>query len=277
MTLNFISASLKKQFSNYCIDGVHHYTRKDNVLIFAHNSGTERSIHLQEPVIQISDKTPCKVIQNGGGSIAKDFGQLKTRSLQYYKENDQCRFPPSIYLPENSTREWAEKLGTILDVTSVKIIVGFQPINYLTLVGLETNEYPIENATFNNSVIAVNPKKRWLMMSVVTDATDQTTISTELSKLNDFLKTVYHVNQSTIQNEVFAIVGILVTPNINSRSTLKNDYPIQMDQDCDKMFITKMEWDSIQHLKTWVAELFGTTIHSEIKKNSSGNFLFYVE
>ena len=114
-------------------------------------------------------------------------------------------------------------------------------------------------------------------MSVVTDATDQTTICTELSKLNDFLKTVYHVNQSTIQNEVFAIVGILVTPNINSRSTLKNDYPIQMDQDCDKMFITKMEWDSIQHLKTWVAELFGTTIHSEIKKNSLGNFLFYVE
>ena len=216
------------------------------------------------------------MIQNGGGSIAKDFGQLKTRSLQYYKENDQLTFPPIYYLPENTTCQWAERLETLFNFPSVRVIVGFQPIDYLTLVGLEKKEYPIENASFSNSVIVVNPEKGWLMVSVVTDATDKTTISTELSKLNDFLKTVYHVNRSTIKNEVFAIVGILVTPNIDSRSILKTYYPVQMDQDCDKIFVTKMEWDSIQHLKTWVAELFGKTIHSEIKKNSSGDFFFFM-
>ena len=165
-------------------------------------------------------------------------------------------------------------METLLDNNSVKIIVGFKPIDYLTLVGLEKNEYPIENlnsqsATFNNSVIAVNPNKRWLMVSVVTHAKDPTTIGMELSSLNDLLNTVYHVNRSTIQNEVVALVGILVTPNINSRSILKSYYPV-MDHGDESMFITKTEWDSDQNLKKWVSDLFGNKISTEIKDNSSG-------
>ena len=157
---------------------------------------------------------------------------------------------------------------------NVKIIVGFKPIDYLTLVGLEENEYQqiIENstATFNNSVIVVNKVKRWLMVSVVTNERDQTTVGKELSKLDDLLKTVYHVNQSGIQNQVLAIVGILVTPNIDSRSTLRTYHPVQMDQNSESMFITKMEWDSNQNLKTWMIDLFGKKIRSDIKNNISG-------
>ena len=162
----------------------------------------------------------------------------------------------------------------------MKIIVGFQPIDYLTLVGLEENEYQqiVENstATFNNSVIVVNEVRRWLMVSVVTNEIDQTTIDKELRKLDDLLKTVYHVNQSDMQNEVLAIVGILVTPNIDSRSTLKTYHPVQMDKNSEDMFITKMEWDSDQKLDTWMIDLFGKKIRSNIKNNSSGKNIFLV-
>ena len=145
---------------------------------------------------------------------------------------------------------------------------------------MEENEYQqiVENstATFNNSVIVVNEVKRWLMVSVVTNERDQTTIDKELRKLDDLLKTVYHVNQSDMQNEVLAIVGILVTPNIDSRSTLKTYHPVQMDKNSEDMFITKMEWDSDQNLDTWKIDLFGKKIRSNIKNNSSGKNIFLV-
>ena len=145
---------------------------------------------------------------------------------------------------------------------------------------MEENEYQqiVENstATFNNSVIVVNEVRRWLMVSVVTNEIDQTTIDKELRKLDDLLKTVYHVNQSDMQNEVLAIVGILVTPNIDSRSTLKTYHPVQMDKNSEDMFITKMEWDSDQKLDTWMIDLFGKKIRSNIKNNSSGKNIFLV-
>ena len=200
--------------------------------------------------------------------------------MRYYEEINECRFPPSYYLQKDLTCKWAEKLETLLKTESVKIIVGFQPIDYLTLVGLEENEYQqiVEDstATFNNSVIVVNEVKRWLMVSVVTNERDQTTINKELRKLDDLLKTVYHVNQSDMQNEVLAIVGILVTPNIDSRSTLKTYHPVQMDKNSEDMFITKMEWDSDQNLDTWKIDLFGKKIRSNIKNNSSGKNIFLV-
>ena len=265
------------QFSKpfyYFIDKVHHFTRQDDVFIYAHNNGTESNIHSKEPTIKVSDNNKCKIIQDGGGSIARDVRQLKTRGKEYYEENDVCRFPPSYYLQKDSTCKWAEKLETLLKTESVKIIVGFQPIDYLTLVGLEENEYQqiVDNpkANFQNSVVVVNAPKRWLMVSAVTNATDQTTIGKELSKLDDLLNTVYHVNRSTIQNEFVAIVGILVTPNIDSHSTMKSYHPVQMDQSSENMFITKMEWNSDQLLNTRMTDLFGKKICSEIRNNMSG-------
>ena len=263
-----------KYIFNHIGKSINHFNRKDDVFIFAHNNGTESNIHSKEPDIKISDNNVCKIIQNGGGSIAKDVGQLKTRSLQYFEENDICRFPPSYYLQQDSTCKWAEKMETLLKNESVNIIVGFQPIDYLTLVGLEENEYQqiVENSTadFNNSVVVVNVNKRWLMVSVITDETDKSTIGMELIKLDDLMKTIYHVNRSSIQNEVLAIVGILVTPNIDSRSTLKTYHPIQIDKGSENLFITKMEWNSDQLLNTWMKDLFGTKIKSEIKNNGSG-------
>ena len=263
----------------YFIGKVHHFSRKNDIFIYAHNNGTESNIHYKEPTIKVSDNNKCKIIQNGGGSIARDVCQLKTRGKEYYEENDVCRFPPSYYLQQDSTCKWAEKLETLFKTESVKIIVGFQPIDYLTLVGLEENEYQqiIDNpaATFNNSVIVINVKKRWLMVSIVTNAANKSMIGMELIKLDDLLKTIYHVNWSAIQNEFVAIVGILVTPNIDSHSTLKTYYPIQMEQGDENMFITKMEWNSDQLLHTWMKDLFGKKICPEIKNNMSGIEQFF--
>ena len=43
-----------------------------------------------------------------------------------------------------------------------------------------------------------------------------------------------------------------------------------MDHGDKSMFITKTEWDSDQHLKKWVADLFRNKISTEIKDNTSG-------
>ena len=95
-------------------NSVHHFINNDNVFIYAHNNGTKCNIHSKEPTIKVSDSKKCKIIQNGGGSIAKTFGELKKRSLRYYEENNECRFPPSYYLQQDLTCKWAEKLETLL-------------------------------------------------------------------------------------------------------------------------------------------------------------------
>ena len=154
---------------------------------------------------------------------------------------------------------------------NVKIIVGYNPIINLQLLGLEKNEYEqvIANtaaATYENSVIVINNKRRSVMVSVVTDETDQTSIGMELNKLDGILKTIYHANLDRIKSEFIAIVGILVCPNIQSRSELKSYQPIRLDQDVDQLFITKDEWNSEQNSLNW----WKNKIKSNIQSNCSG-------
>ena len=154
---------------------------------------------------------------------------------------------------------------------NVKIIVGYNPIIHLQLLGLEKNEYEqvIGNtaaATYENSVIVINNNRRWVMVSVVTDKTDQTSIGMELNKLDGILKTIYHANLDRIKSEFIAIMGILVCPNIHSRSELKSYQPIRLDQDVDQLFITKDEWNSEQNSLNW----WKNKIKSNIQSNCSG-------
>ena len=153
----------------------------------------------------------------------------------------------------------------------VKILVGYNPIIHLQLLGLERNEYEqvIGNtaaATYENSVIVINNKRRWVMVSVVTDETDQTSIGMELNKLDGIMKTIYHSNLDRIKSEFIAIVGILVCPNIHSRSQLKSYQPIRFDQDVDQLFITKDEWNSEQNSLNWWTKKF----KSNVQSNCSG-------
>ena len=240
-------------------ENVNHFCRIDDVFIFAHNNGTDENIYFKESLIQITDNKLCKRIQTGGGCIAKDVGQFNQRSLQYFEDHEGCRFPPSYYLKEDSTCQWANKIEGFLKHKcsyNVKIIVGYNPIIHLQLLGLEMNEYEqvIGNTAatnYENLVIVINNKRRWVMVSVVTDETDQTSIGMELNKLDGILKTIYHANLNRIKSEFIAIVGILVCPNIQSRSQLKSYQPIRLDQDVDQLFITKDEWNSEQKSLNW--------------------------
>ena len=233
-------------------------------------------MHFKETSIQINDDKPCKRIQTGGGYIAKHVREFNQRSLQYIEDHKGCRFPPSFYLKEDSTCQWAEKMEGLLTSPSVKILVGYNPIVHLQLLGLEKSEYEqiIDNpaaATYENSVIVINNNKRWVMASVVSDETDHASIGMELNKLDGILKTIYHSNLNRIKNEYIAIVGILVCPNIDSRSKLGSYQQIRRDS--DQLFITKTEWNSDKDLKQWM-NFFAVKIKSEIQNNCSGIPLF---
>ena len=261
----------------FILENVDHFGRRDDVFIFAHNNGTHKNVHFfKETSIQITDNNLCKRIQTGGGYIAKDVGEFNQRSLQYFEDHKGCRFPASYYLKEGSTRQWADKMEGLLTSSSVKILVGYNPIVHLQLLGLEKNEYEqiIDNsaaATFENSVIVINNNKRWVMVSVVTDETDHASIGMELNKLDGILKTIYHSNFNRIKNEYMAIVGILVCPNVDSRFELGSYQQIRRDS--DQLFITKTEWNSDKDLKKWM-NYFAGKIKSEIQNNYSGIPLF---
>ena len=231
------------------------------------------NFHLKEPTIQITDDSLCKQVQNGG-SIAKDVKELKARSLEYYNENMDHQFPPSYYLAEDSTSKWADKISDA--IPDVKIIVGYNPVDHLELLGLEKDELQqilgdTTTLLFNNSVIAVDIKRRWVMVSVVTNETDNTAIGIELKKLDGILKTIYHSNVHSIKNEYIGVAGILVMPNISSCSDLKTNEFISWGPDVNQLFISKTEWDSnLDGLKQ-----FTQRIIDEIKNNCQGIITFY--
>ena len=253
---------------------VDHFGRRDDVFIFAHNNGTDKNVHFNKISVLITDDKPCKRIQTGG-SIAKNVAEFNKRSLQYFEDHEGCRFPPSYYLKNDSTRQWADKMEKdIVNIKSVKMLVGYNPIIHLQLLGLEKNEYEqiIDSSaatTYENSVIVINNNKRWVMVSVVTDKTDHTSIGMELNKLDCILKTIYHANLNHIKHGYIAIVGILVCPNINSRSELKNCPSVRWDSDVDQLFVTKTEWESEKALNRWKKFILGKT-KSEIQNNCSG-------
>ena len=241
-------------------------------------------MHFKETSIKITDSNVCKRIQTGG-CIAKNVGEFNKRSLQYFEDHEGCRFPPSYYLKGDSTCQWANKMEDFSkNECYVKILVGYNPIIHLQLLGLEKNEYEqiIDTgaATYENSVIVINNNKRWVMVSVVIDKTDQTSIGMELNKLDGILKTIYHANLERIKNEYIAIVGIMVCPNIESRSELGRYQPVRrnpdvQDPDVDQLFLTKAEWSSEQNLNLWMKNFVAGKIKSEIQNNCQGTISLY--
>ena len=262
------------------IDRVHHSFYKDHVLVFAHNNGIADNLHCNKPSFQITDDTLCKQVKNGG-LFVKDVKELKARSLEYFNENMDSQFPPPYYQNNGElVSKWAEKMSTIFTSSDVKMIVGYNPVDHLELLGLEKAELQqilgdSATLTFTNTVIAINIKKRWIMASVVTYKTDHMAIGIELNKLNSILKSIYHSNVSSIKNEYIGIAGILVMPNVLSCSDLKTNQFIRWDPGVDQLFITKTEWNSnLDGLKR-----FAKSIGDQVQNNCQGiicYFFFYL-
>ena len=247
-------------------DSADHYTRSEEVFIFAHNNGSDENIHNKKEIsFKITDETKCKVIQTGGGSIAKNVREFKMRALQYYNDHQGLRFPPSYYLPKGSTRQFAEQMEKYINNDqSCKILVDFDPTAYLTLLGLEENEQKqiidLPGAKFDNIVIVVNTKKRWIMVTAVTDSVNPTTIMLEMEKVDGILKAIFWSNRD-IKNIV--LIGVLSCQEIESHADLKNHQPaIRYTMDSKILFATKDEMEN----RTWLENLL-KKINAEMKGN----------
>ena len=220
---------------------------------------------------EITDETKCKVIQTGGGNIIKNVGEFKARSLQYYKDHKGSRFPPSYYLPEDSTRQWAEKMDFYLEAfPSRKILVGYDPTIHVQLLGLEINESEqiinLPGATFDNMVIVINPESRWIMVSAVTDKIDLASIELELRKVDIVLKTILVSNMNI---ECIAMVGALVCPNINSFKGLQyHQTSTKAPMNLKMLSVTKEELDSETLFNNWLRN-----ITKKIESDLQGNCL----
>ena len=132
--------------------------------------------------MNITNDTKCKLIKTGG-SITKDVGEFKKRSSDFYEDHMKfCLFPPTYYLKSNTTCQWADKMANAFNNSSdAKIIVGYNPIIHMQLLGLEKTEYMelLSSPTavkYDNSVIMVHNKKRIAMVCLVTDETNDALI-----------------------------------------------------------------------------------------------------
>ena len=205
------------------------------------------------------------MIQTGGGSMAKNVGEFKIRSRQYYKDHEGSRFPPSYYLSGDSTSKWAEKMDLYMqNDKSCKILVSFDPFAYLTLIGLEKNEHnqiiDLPGAKFENIVVVVSTKNRWIMVAAVTDSVDPTSINSEMEKIDGILKTIFWSNRH-IENT--ALTGVLVCPEIKSSTELKNHQPaIKFTKDSESLFITKEDMNNC----TWFEKVL-REINAKVKGN----------
>ena len=224
----------------------------------------------------MTDDKPCKLIQTGG-LIAKNVRELKTRALQYYEDQQSCRFPPSYYLGEHSTTsQWADVLKNTFknSASDVKILVGYDPIIHMQLLGFEQSEYmgilgDPPTAKFDNSVIVIHNKKRMVMVCLVTDETDGTSILKELVKLDAILKAIYFANLSQMRNSFISLIGMVICQNIDSISDLKNCHLINFNDfiNLELLIITKAEWSKAEVL---VNNLVSKT-NQDIQSNCQGN------
>ena len=253
-------------------DSADHYTRRNDILIFAHNNGLEENVHFKEVDFKITNETKCKVIQTGGGSIEKNVGEFKKLSLQYYKDHKGSRFPHSYYnLQENPACQWAGKLDSFFSsALSRKILVGYDPIIHAQLFGLEKSEYEqiitLPQVTFENLVILINPESRWVMVSAVTENTDPSSIELELRKIDSILKTLFIF---VMNNECIAMIGVLVCTNINSFEDLQNYQTATKSTSNIKMScVTKEELGSEKLLINWITKIT-TKIESDLQEKSN--------
>ena len=225
--------------------------------------------------MNITNDTKCKLIKTGG-SIIKDVGEFKKHSSDYYEDHmKSCLFPPTYYLKNSSTSQWADKMANAFNNSSdAKIIVGYNPIIHMQLLGFEKTEYmellsSPTTAKYDNSVIVVHNKKRIAMVCLVSDETNDALISTELKKLDTILKGIYFGNLSEIKNSFVSIVGLLVCRNIDFIFDLNNCQHINFNdiENLKKLMITKTEWSSAETL----INSFASKINKDIKNNCPGN------
>ena len=265
------------------------FSRKDqtNILVMAHNNGLPENIHFYEVVEGIQDQKKCKQVRTGP-SIVKNVGELNQRSLKYFNDHKSVRqFPPTYYLEEDTTKKFVDMVDGFLWLTEVpiKILTNYNPVDHLTLLGLsdkDRNQIMSRTyETYDNVVLVIHPKEKWLVVNVVVDGADPKTLQLEMEKMNDILKTIYKTGYQKLKEHYMTLVGLIICPCLEDEDLNSKMFPFLNDN--KPMFVTKNEWNNVELLenkfKLLVSkskkEIKGFCQSGAIKRSSTGDIEMY--
>uniref|UniRef100_A0A7M5UGY3 Uncharacterized protein n=1 Tax=Clytia hemisphaerica TaxID=252671 RepID=A0A7M5UGY3_9CNID len=204
----------------------HHTSRKGETLVYAHNCGRPSNIHAFEVSDEngITDDDTCIPISTGP-SVANTVKEFNQRAMQYYKDHINVKtFPPSYYVRNVNIKEVVASLENHSSLLGGKILVGYNPISHLRILGL--NDQKIKRSVlcfsenpdhYDNTIVCICPNHSLLFVYVVGE--NEKHLDKDLAKVNAVLKTWCYVHRQILQNEQFTIVGVLVLP---ASSDLKN-------------------------------------------------------
>ncbi|XP_066928302.1 uncharacterized protein [Clytia hemisphaerica] len=205
----------------------HHTSRKGETLVYAHNCGRPSNIHAFEVSDEngITDDDTCIPISTGP-SVANTVKEFNQRAMQYYKDHIGTKtFPPSYYVRNVNMKEVIASLEEHSSLLGGKILVGYNPISHLRILGL--NDEKIESVLhfsecpdyYDNTIVCIYPNRGLLFVFVVGE--NEKHIDKDLAKVNAVLKTWCYVHRQILQNEQFTIVGVLVLPASSDLNKMK--------------------------------------------------------
>ncbi|XP_066915565.1 uncharacterized protein [Clytia hemisphaerica] len=205
----------------------HHTSRKGETLVYAHNCGRPSNIHAFEVSDEngITDDDTCIPISTGP-SVANTVKEFNQRAMQYYKDHIGVKtFPPSYYVRNVNMKEVIASLEEHSSLLGGKILVGYNPISHLRILGL--NDEKIESVLhfsecpdyYDNTIVCIYPNHGLLFVFVVSE--NEKHIDKDLAKVNAVLKTWCYVHRQILENEQFTIVGVLVLPASSNLNKMK--------------------------------------------------------
>ncbi|XP_066929854.1 uncharacterized protein [Clytia hemisphaerica] len=184
----------------------HHTSRKGETLVYAHNCGRPSNIHAFEVSNEngITDDDTCIPISTGP-SVANTVKEFNQRAMQYYKDHIGTKtFPPSYYVRNVNMKEVIASLEEHSSLLGGKILVGYNPISHLKILGL--NDEKIESVLhfsecpdyYDNTIVCIYPNHGLLFVFVVGE--NEKHIDKDLAKVNAVLKTWCYVHRQILQN-----------------------------------------------------------------------------
>ena len=217
------------------------------VNIIAHNNGLVSNVHFYEILDGIKEEAKCKPVRTGP-TIAENIGELNERSLTYFNDHQSTRlFPPTYYLEGDIIKQFVDKVNQLpwLENPSIKILTNYNPADHLTLLGFSGKDKMEiicqQQETYENVVMIINPKERWLIVNVVIDnVADPKTLQAEMDKGNGILKTLHKTKNQKTGDGHMTLIGVMVCPQYKEEDLNLDKLPF-LNQPLST-FVTEKEW-----------------------------------
>ena len=131
--------------------------------------------------------------------------------------------------------------------SSIKIMTNYNPDDHLKLLGFTAKDrnhiISQVHESYENVVLIVNPKERWLMVNVVVDGKpDPKVLQNEMDKANDILKTLYKIRYRERQDHYMTFVGVIICPQYKDEDLNSNIFPFLNAP--VPTFVTEKEWNN---------------------------------